>query len=258
MIASLRKAVTLLDVFTLEVPEWSLGELSAKAGMPKPTAHHILATLVDAGWVVQDAKTRRYRLGIRLWEKGWLAVNQLGLREVARPSVEALAAKSDESVHVGILDSVDPGYVVYIDKVESSQPVRAYSRIGGRAPAYCVATGKALLAHQPREVIDRVAASLVPFTPRTITSAARLHDELARVRRDGVAINTGEWRETVCGVAAAIRDTAGVVVAAVGISGPAERLRPRTRRAIGPLVREAADRISRDLGFQPGRVAACR
>ncbi|MBI2217203.1 MAG: helix-turn-helix domain-containing protein [Candidatus Rokubacteria bacterium] len=73
MLTSLGKALTILDTFAPAAPEWGLSELSAAVGLPKPTVHHMLATLVERGWITQDAKTRRYRLGVRFWEKGWLA-----------------------------------------------------------------------------------------------------------------------------------------------------------------------------------------
>jgi DNA-binding IclR family transcriptional regulator len=112
-----------------------------------------------------------------------------------------------------------------------------------------VATGKALLAHQRPEVIASIAANLERFTPRTITKPEALYGELERVRRDRYAINRGQWREGVGGVAAPIRDGSGTVVAAVGISGPTDRLRLKVLRGFAPLVIATADKISRALGY---------
>ena len=95
----------------------------------------------------------------------------------------ALAERTSETVHVSVLDGAE---VLYVDKVESPQPVRAYSRVGGRAPAYCVATGKALLAHAPDGVVAELSAALVRYTPRTITDPEALRKELRRVREIGV------------------------------------------------------------------------
>jgi DNA-binding IclR family transcriptional regulator len=258
MLTSLRKAVAVLDVFTLDAPEWSLAEVSEKLRMPKPTVHHILATLVETGWVTQDPKTKRYRLGLRLWEKGWLAVNQLGLRELARPFVEALAEESGESVHLAILDSGDPGYVVYIDKMESPHPVRAYSMIGGRAPSYCVATGKAILAFNPDLVKRILARKLQAHTEFTITEANRVIHELRATQRRGFSINHGEYRADVKGVAAPIRDHEGRIFSAVGISGPAYRFPAKVIQKMAPVVVDAARQISAKMGFMgsPEWVAA--
>jgi DNA-binding IclR family transcriptional regulator len=249
MLSSLRKAFALLDVFTLDTPEWGVGELSEKLRMPKPSVHHVLATLVEAGWMAQDPKTKRYRLGLRLWEKGWLAVNQLGLRELARPFVEALAERSGESVHVAILDAVDPGYVVYIDKMESAHPVRAYSMIGGRAPSYCVATGKAILAFNP-DIVKRVLArKLHAHTEFTITEPSRLIQELRVTERRGFSINHGEYRADVKGVAAPIRDHEGRIFSAVGTSGPSYRFAAKVIQKMAPIVVATARQISTEMGF---------
>jgi DNA-binding IclR family transcriptional regulator len=162
--------------------------------------------------------------------------------------LQELAARTHETVHLSIFDGAD---AVYIDKIDGVHPVRAYSRVGGRAPAHCVATGKALLAHQPSEVIANVAAHLERFTPHTITKPEVLYEELKRIRRDGYAINRGQWREGVGGAAAPIRDGSGAVVAAVGISGPTDRLRLKVLRDFVPFVIAAAEKISRGLGYAP-------
>jgi DNA-binding IclR family transcriptional regulator len=145
--------------------------------------------------------------------------------------------------------------VVYIDKIDSAQPVRAYSQIGKGAPAYCVATGKALLAFQGEDAIARVSEKLEVHTSRTITDPEEFKREMARVRQLGYAINRGEWREGVCGVGAPIRDVSGQVVAAVGISGPESRMKSTFMREQAPIVIQTADLISKALGYPGGAVA---
>lgn len=254
MLSSVRRTFAVFDAFTAEAPEWGLAELSARLRMPKPTLHHILSTLVAGGWIAQDAKSRRYRLGLRLWEKGWLAVSQLGLRELARPFVEALMERSGETVHLAILDRTDPGYVVYIDKIESDHPVRAYSMIGGRAPAHCVATGKAILAFNPDLAYRGWPSRLPAYTEFTITEPARLRQELAATRARGFSINQGEYRADVTGVAAPIRDREGSVAAAVGISGPSYRLPTKVILKLAPAVVATGQRISMEMGFIEARI----
>ncbi len=249
MLGSLRKAFALLDAFTLEAPEWGLADLGRKFGIPKPTIHHLMSALVEAGWITQESKTRRYRLGIRLWEKGWLAVNQQGLREIARPFVEALAETCRETVHLAILDAVDPGYVVYIDKIESAHPVRAYSMVGGRAPSYCVATGKAILASNPDVLKRLLNRKLRAYTDFTIVEPNRLMQELEVTRRRGFSINHGEYRADVTGVGAPVADHEGRIFAAVGISGPSYRLTSKTIRKMAPAVVSSAQKVSTQMGF---------
>jgi DNA-binding IclR family transcriptional regulator len=170
------------------------------------------------------------------------------VKKAATRHIHDLMKKTNESVHLSIF--VD-GHVLYIDKVEGEQPVRAYSRIGDRPPAHCVATGKVLLAYQPEETVANICRSLQKFTPRTITDPNVLRKELESVRRLGYSVNAGEWRESVCGVAAPIRDWSGGVVGAVGISGPSERLKPNKLDRLGPVVMACAEQISAELSYRP-------
>jgi DNA-binding IclR family transcriptional regulator len=112
-----------------------------------------------------------------------------------------------------------------------------------------VATGKALLAYASAAVVDAVARELRSHTANTITGPAELRAELKRVREAGYAINRGEWREGVCGVAAPIRDGRGSVIAAIGISGPVDRLKSRVAKQFAPAVVEVARSISSRLGW---------
>ena len=250
MLRSLNKALALLDAFTPEKAEWALGDLSRALGFPKPTVHHMLATLEHAGWVEQISENGKYRLGVRLWEKGWLAINHTPLRDLARLAAEGLAKRSQETIRLAVLDAIDPGFTVYIDQVDSSNPIRAHTRIGDRAPSHCVATGKALLAFMPAAVERLRSRQLPRFTARTITTHARLGAELDRARKQGFAINRKEYREDIVGVAAPIMSHEGHVVAAIGISGPAYRLSPSRITSLTPAVIEAASLISSRLGFR--------
>jgi DNA-binding IclR family transcriptional regulator len=225
-------------------------ELSRELKLTKSNVHRLIETLAASGYVYRR-EGGRYELTLKLWELGMTVVSRLDLKEVAAPHLRELAARTAETVHLSVFDD---GSVVYIEKIESSHPVRAYSRVGGRAPAYCVATGKALLAYQPPELINRIARTLIRFTRRTITNPEGFVRELERIKRDGYAVNQGEWRDSVCGVAAPIWDGSGVVVAAVGISGPVQRLPAKACLGFAPVVVAAAQRISHDLGYRAVRM----
>lgn len=249
MLNSFKKVFILLEVFTPEAPEWSLADLSRKVGMPKPTVHHVMKTLLEGGWIDRHPDTKKYRLGAKLWEKGWLAIKQMGVRDVARPYVESLVNECGETVRLGILDTADPRWVIYVDRVESRHAVRADSSSAVRAPSYSVATGKALLAHNPEIVKKILARPLRGYTSGTLTDASALMRDLAQTRERGYSLNQSEFRDDVVGMAAPIRDHAGRAVAAIGISGPAYRLGPAVIRRIAPAVVAAAAEISRRMGF---------
>lgn len=164
--------------------------------------------------------------------------------------MQALADSTGETVHLSVLDGID---VVYIEKIDSPQPIRAYSMVGGRAPAYAVATGKALLAYQKDGYLDRFADKISRYTKATITSMPLLKDEFKDIVRLGYAVNNGEWREGVGGVAVGIFNSLNQIVAAVGISGPLERLNSKRIKDCVPHVIGCANDISGLLGYQAER-----
>jgi DNA-binding IclR family transcriptional regulator len=160
-----------------------------------------------------------------------------------------------ESVHLSVLDGTE---VVYVHKVDSPNPVRAYTQIGGRAPAYCVATGKAQLAYSRPAVLNAIATALHPQTTRTVTDADKFFKEMKKVREQNFAINRGEWRDNVFGIASPVMDTRGSVIAAVGISGPATRFRKAVLSDWTQAVVAAATDISHALGGQQPMAALTR
>jgi DNA-binding IclR family transcriptional regulator len=184
---------------------------------------------------------------LKLFELGAMQLARLDVRRMALPAMRQLAEHTAETVHLSVIDG---DTVIYIDKIDSPQPVRAYSTVGGRAPAWCVATGKALLAFQSSDYLDGCLSELKPFTPLTVTDRAALEAELANVARFGYAVNRGEWRETVGGVASPIFNALGAVVAAIGISGPIERLSQKRMKVLTPDVVAAGANISRAMGYR--------
>ena len=249
------KGLGLMEALALSDRPRGVTELAAELGMVKSQVHRLLQTLKARGYVRQDGESARYACTLKLWEYGALVADRLDVRGVATVHLQALAQRTSETIHLSVLDDTE---VLYIDKIDSPQPVRAYSRLGGRAPAYCVATGKALLAYAPEAVLAKLDGKLERHTPRTITRLDELKLELERVREQGYAINRGEWRDSVCGLAAPIFSAQGRTIAAVGISGPLERLTPGMLHDLAPLVLDSGRAISRDLGFsgQPVHKAA--
>lgn len=228
-------------------------ELAHHLDLTKSNVHRLLQTLVSTGYVRNIENSGRYELTLRLWELGTAVVDRLDLATCATEGMARLSRLSRETVHLSILEEAE---VVYLDKIDSLEPIRAYSRVGGRAPAYCVATGKALLAYASDDLIERVAQEARPFTVNTITSVAELRRELAVVRAVGYAVNHGEWRDSVYGVAAPIRNAAGIVCAAIGLSGPADRFRARNVKTFAHAVIQVSQDISGKLGYSSVRSGA--
>jgi DNA-binding IclR family transcriptional regulator len=225
----------------------SLGDLSARLNMPKSTTHRYLATLESLELAERDGADR-FRLGTRVIELAGSYLANADLRIESHALLEEVAAQTGETVHLAVPSGDE---VVYIAKVESIHALRMYSHIGARLPMHCTALGKALLAHLPPERAQRLTPGpLAARTPRTITSAAALARELDLIRQQGFAIDDEENEVGVCCVGAPVFDYTGAAVAALSLSGPMHRMSRERCVQLGPLVREAARRLSRRMGCQ--------
>ena len=244
--SQLDRALDILELLTQAPGPQGLTDIAEQVHGPKATVHRLLATLQARGYATQDPRTGRYDAGIRCFELGSLWASRLDLRAVAAPHAARLNELSGETVHLAVYDHGD---VVYIDKIESRQPVVARSQVGARCPAACVATGRALLAYQPREEIEEVLRGTLPApSPQSVTRPAELGALLDQVRRDGYAVNHGGYREGVGGVAAPVRDYTGGVVASVGLCMPEQRFGPDRFGALRDWTVAAAAAISAALG----------
>ena len=244
---TLIKGLGLLEALARSERPRGVTELSLALGIGKSNVHRLLQALVELGYVNRDEAGGTYSASIRLWELGSSVLANLDLRRVAQVWMQWLLERSRETVHLSVLDGNE---VVYVHKLDSREPVIVSTQIGGRAPAHCVATGKAQLAWLPEAQLAPVIHRLKAWSPRTITSRTEFVRELERIRQQGFAVNRGEWREAVGGLAAPVRDASGTVIAAIGLSGPIERLRPSTIRAMASDVIEAAAAISEAMAGQ--------
>jgi IclR family acetate operon transcriptional repressor len=233
--------------------DFGLVELATRTGLQPSTAHRLLATLIERGYVIRDGTGSRYRLGhevLRL--AGHVQRSTSRLRAVARAHLEAMRRESEETANLLVLED---DAVVYIDQVESPRAVRMSARTGLRVPAHATASGKAMLAFQ---VDGPLVASLLArrdglprLTPHTITSPHDLEEEMARIRRRGWAVDDEEYEEGTMCVAAPVFDHTDIPRIALSISGPAARIRRVEAAALGDLVVAHAREMSAELGYEP-------
>lgn len=248
MLTSVKKASSIIEAFLGPQRDWSIIELSARLDMPQPTIHHFLASFKELGWVTQDRATKRYRLGIKLWEIGCAAINFREVAETARPHLSALVDACGETAHLGMIGVENPGTVIYVDRVDSQQPVRIVTVIGSRAPSHSSAMGKAILAFNDDFRAHVLASPLEPVTQYTLTDPTQLQDDLRQTRERGYSIGRGEFAGEMIGIAAPIFDHVGNVALGVGIWAPSVRMSADFIEASAPKVVEAAKNISRGLG----------
>ena len=249
MLTSVKKGASIIEAFVSNQRDWSILELSERLGMPQPTIHHFLSSFRDLGWVVQDRQTKRYRLGVKLWEIGCSAINFREVTESARPHLAKLVDDCGETAHLGLIAPEDPGMVVYVDRVDSQQPVRIVTMIGSRAPSHSSAMGKAILAHNDDLSASVLSQPLEQVTAFTITDPKLLWEDFRLTRERGYSLGRGEFAGEMIGIAAPVFDHVGNVTVGVGIWAPAMRLTPEKVERSAPMVVDAAKKISRSLGF---------
>jgi len=245
---TLIKGLQVLEFVAREPRSVRITDVAAEMNLTKSNAYRVLKTLESAGFLVQDPANKDFKPSLKVWELGMQVAARMDLRTLAANALRQLADESRETVHLAVLDKSE---VIYIEKIDSPEPVGAYTQLGGRAPAYCVATGKALLSQMPEAELAPLLANLHKFTASTITNAKALRAELRAAEAQGYAINRGEWRDAVWGLASVIRDTTGASVAAVGVSGPQYRLDdPATCERLAGLVKTAARKVSEALSYR--------
>lgn len=223
----------IMDAFDQDEPVLSLVELGRRAGLPKSTAHRLAEQLRSLGWLERDQ--RGYRVGIRLFELGGLAVASSQLRDTAVPHLHDLANRTGLAVQLGVLD-IDE--VVYLDRVITSD-YQLPTRQGGRMPAYCTGLGKAMLAFDDSAAEHVLATELPARTSTTLSTPDRLRNDLEHVRSCGVAIDRQEAYEGLGCVAAPIRNS-GRAIGAVSVTGPINRI---DTKVLTTLVQQTAASI---------------
>ena len=237
---TLFKGLLILETLAASPLPLGITEISRQLKLNKSNVFRLIQTLCKTKYVVQQPD-RTYRPTMKIWRVGINLVghHQLCLR--ARPAMNQLAKVTGETVLLSVLEGLR---TLYIEKIESNQPVRAYADRGATAPLHCVATGKVLLGFDYSNLRGPIAGMLTRHTQKTITDPAVLDAEIRAVLRAGYAINAGEYRDDVGGVAAPVFAQGSGVVAALGISGPLQRLTRQRMKELGPLVARAAKSIS--------------
>jgi IclR family acetate operon transcriptional repressor len=246
-ITALQRGLRLLSHFSDVNSSFSASRLAALSGLPSSTLHRFLMNLQSAGFLTCD-DSGNYHLGIACVSLGQAALGQLDVRRVSIPYLQELNRRTRETVHLTVRFGLT---AVYVEKLESPEPLRIHSRIGATVPLYCTAVGKILLAYlaeqEQLELLDQI--EFKRFTENTIGSAQELQAQLRRVRRNGYACDLEEHESHIRCIAAPVWDHRGAVNASLSITCPSVRM-PLTRlKELAPLMQTAGLGISRELGY---------
>lgn len=248
-IESVANALKLILLFR-ERPQIGVAEAAAVLGVARSTAHRLLAMLQYAGFAEQEAGSRLYKPGRALHEVGLAAIRSMDLRGLARPTMERVARETGETVLLAVRDGTR---MLFLDTVESANPLRLTTRTGMYYPAHISAIGRVHLAALDDAEVARLYPSeqLEPGTtlplPRAIATRADLLRDLAETRRRGYAANIGDPEKGVSAVAALVRDGTGRPRASLAVGGPTSRLDAQTVHAVARAVIAGADEIGRLL-----------
>lgn len=243
--------LAILECFSTVERKLSVAEIAVRTGMPRGTAHRIIRTMRHLGLLEQDRQRDQYRLGMKLFELGTTVLANMDLHREAQDRVEALSQASGATVHLSVFDGVNSTVINRSDP--DGERVNTIFVLES-SPAHASACGKAVLAFQPKEAIERlIERGLARLTPTTIVDPDGLRSELEQIRRQGYAFNNGELKPNVRCVGAPIRNISGQVFAAISVSGPAQRFTDARMAGYADLVVSYADAISAQLGHRPDR-----
>lgn len=236
-IEAVDRALRLLLLFG-EVDHVSVSEAGRYLGVSRSTAYRMLDVLKHRDFVRQDPRTKVYYGGSALLQAGLAASRRSDLRADLRPLLEQIVAEVDETAHIVVLQGTE---AFFLDCQESSRVVRAVSRAGSALPAHCTSGGKVLLAQLSPEQLDKLLTSELPkLTRRSKGSPRGVERELAKIRKQGYAVNDEESELGLRAVAVLVPGTPsrGGIEAAISVAGPAQRLDPDRLEAIAATVKK--------------------
>jgi len=241
-VRAVERAMQILSSFDGEHAERGASEIAQATGLHKATAYRIIMTLLNGGFLERTPDGERFRLGLRVVELGLGALRDLDFRQAAFPYMQQLVERFQEICTLGVFDH---GQVLHVEIVHSKHTLTIAARVGRHLPAHCTASGKVLLAFLPPAVVEPILnAPLAAYTERTITSPARLREELEVVRQRGYALDDEEFEVGIRAVAAPIQDIDGNVIAQMSMPGPTNRLTPERIPEIAQALMEAAEAVS--------------
>jgi IclR family pca regulon transcriptional regulator len=251
---SLERGLGILAAFTPTQPSLGVSELAREVGLSRSTTHRYMSTLTRLGYLQQDAASRRYRLGPRVLDLGFSAINSMELRVISSPYLQRLSDETGFTVNMAILDGTD---ILYVERCRSSRAgqreIDLNLHVGSRLPAYCTSMGKVLLAYlaPKRRAALLDGLPLGKRGPNTLTSSKALEAELAAIRERGLALNNEELAYGLRSIAAPVRGPGGDVVAAINLAVHSSMVSMRDLVArLGASLQRTAAEISSQVGYR--------
>lgn len=249
IIPSVVRALRVLEAFSLKKPTYTNAELSKKLGLNKSSVTRLLYSLEKAKFLKRNKETGAYALTHKTYQVGRVYIKQADYHTISMPVLDRLTARCNEASHLGVLDETQ---VLYLDWIQSNQPVSLASLSGKKLPAYCTGVGKNFLAYMDAETLSSYLENtqLIPYTGNTITDSEQLQRHLKQVKKQRYAVDNCEFQQDVISVSGPIFNETGTIIAGISVAGPKFRMNDTVLETkIIPEVKQAAMDISRQLGW---------
>ncbi|SIO72074.1 transcriptional regulator, IclR family [Burkholderia sp. GAS332] len=227
-------------------------ELSQQMNLTKSNVQRVLSTLVELGYAQKDTVSGRYKATLRMWEFGYKTLSRDRVRLAAASQLRRLCDLCNETVFLCMGDGLD---IVYVDKMEGTDPNRVFCTIGMRLPALSTAAGRAISAFQDEAVIEHAIGELRRVDPMLMDddAAIEMQEKLMQIRVDGYAASFGEFRTGTNSLAAPVWNGDSKPIASVVINGSNERLPSERLTSLASDAVATAARISETLGYRISR-----
>ena len=252
-IQSVQRALSILALFSAENSRLGITDISKLMSLPKPTVHGLVQTLILEGFLVQDPETRKYSLGLKIYELGQFLSGTLKINQISGPTAQRLSKSTGYMARVAIWDRDMVLITLNLFPTIDDTYLFRQLGLGPRVPAYSSAVGKAILSTLSPAKLDAYLErnELVPFTPNTITTPEKLKKELDDTRASGFAVECEEYLKGLACISAPIYDNTGNASASISISGSVELLSDPTLPQIKARLKQDASEISIGMGCPP-------
>ncbi|HQH83603.1 MAG TPA: IclR family transcriptional regulator, partial [Syntrophorhabdus sp.] len=246
---SLERALQIMNAFRADRQELTIGQLAEILHLSRATVTRLCTTLVKYDYLKKNPESKKYSLGIRLFDLGSIVFDSFSLRRVASPHLSRLQMKVGKTIYLGVMDNDE---LLYIDKREDPRnPVSFTSRVGTRRPPYWGMLGIVLMAYLAVSEVERLLQKypLAATTKKSITGNEEYMERLSKVRKQGYYVEIEEVFEGIGGVSAPVRDFSGKVIAGIGVGFISSSVDSKGLKRIIKEVTETAGVISREMGY---------
>jgi DNA-binding IclR family transcriptional regulator len=246
-VRAVERALQILKCFDDQNPERGVTEVADVVGLHKATAHRILSTMVNYGFIERTADGLKYRLGVQLVDLGFKVTRRMNLRREAMPYLSKLSHMINEAVDLSIWDQ---SQALYVEMIQSHHALTITASVGQRLPAYCTASGKVFLAYlSDVELSEYLKTPMQAFTKNTVTTPEELRKQLSTIKQNGYAIDNEEFEYGINAIAAPIFNHQKLVAGVVSIPGPVNRLPKDRINELATLLIQTTKEISYCLGW---------